>query len=91
METLTGELVKKMGRKGPRLTLFLEKGLLTDKYRNLKYEDISKSIFSIYFPHKTKLLSPAYEQIFKTNWSFYTDGMGQHVPFKCDDYSGDFI
>ncbi|GFR06399.1 uncharacterized protein TNCT_7371 [Trichonephila clavata] len=76
------ELVKKMGRRGPRLIIFLEKGLLTDKYRNLKYEDISKSIFSIYFPHKTKLLSLADEQIFK-DW--YTLNKKEYVSKK--DYT----
>ncbi|GFS46151.1 uncharacterized protein TNIN_17781 [Trichonephila inaurata madagascariensis] len=68
LTSVTLKLIKKkMGRKGPRLIRFLEEGLRFQKYRNLSYEDISQSIFSIYFPHKTKLLSPADEQIFK-NW-----------------------
>ncbi|PRD25899.1 UNVERIFIED_CONTAM: hypothetical protein NCL1_39594 [Trichonephila clavipes] len=54
-----------MGRKGPRLIRFFEEGLIFQKYRNLSYEDTSKLMFSIYFPHKTKLLSSADEQIFK--------------------------
>lgn len=54
-----------MGRTGPRLIPFLEEGLKLKKYRNLKYKNISKSVFSIYFPHKTKKLSSEDELIFK--------------------------
>ncbi|GFU23403.1 uncharacterized protein NPIL_505981 [Nephila pilipes] len=55
----------KMGRKGSRLMPFFDDGLLFNKYRNLKYEDISKGIFSIYFPHKTNRLASEDELLFK--------------------------
>ncbi|GFQ71655.1 IRF tryptophan pentad repeat domain-containing protein [Trichonephila clavata] len=54
-----------MGRKGSILVPFLKDGLIHRKYKNLRFEDQSKSIFVLDLPQKTCRLDREDEKIFK--------------------------
>lgn len=57
-------LLCKMGRKGSLLVKFLEDGLMCGKYKNLRFQDRSRSIFVLDFPQKTCRLEKENEMIF---------------------------
>ncbi|GIY69201.1 IRF tryptophan pentad repeat domain-containing protein [Caerostris darwini] len=55
----------KMGRNGSKLIAFFLDGLKTNKYQNLKFEDSSRLIFSLYLPFKTNKLDKKNEDVLK--------------------------
>ncbi|GIY74010.1 IRF tryptophan pentad repeat domain-containing protein [Caerostris extrusa] len=55
----------KMGRNGSKLITFFLDGLKTNKYQNLKFEDSSRLIFSLYLPFKTNKLDKKNEDVLK--------------------------
>ncbi|GFY49538.1 IRF tryptophan pentad repeat domain-containing protein [Trichonephila inaurata madagascariensis] len=54
-----------MGRKGSLLVAFLQEGLIHGKYKNLRFEDQSRSIFVLDLPQKTCRLDREDERILK--------------------------
>ncbi|CAL1297874.1 unnamed protein product [Larinioides sclopetarius] len=46
------------------LLAFLQSALIENKYRNLKYEDESRLIFSINLPHISRILGDEFDDTF---------------------------